>query len=97
MIGNSSSGIGETPYFKIPTVNIGDRQKGRIRHKSIIDTDYSVDSIVNGIKKAQSDGFKNSIKLMKYKFGDGSTAEKMLRIIQNISIDEKFMRKQLAY
>ncbi len=97
MIGNSSSGIGEAPYFKIPTINIGDRQKGRIRHKSIIDTDYNIDSIVNGIKKAQNDEFKKSIKMMKYKFGNGSTAEKMVRIIQDVTIDEKFMRKQLAY
>jgi len=97
MIGNSSSGIGETPYFKIPTINVGDRQKARFRHKSIIDTDYSVDSITNGIKKAQSKEFKSSINMMKYHFGDGSAAEKMVRIIQNTSIDEKLMRKQLSY
>ena len=97
IIGNSSSGIGETPFFRIPTINIGDRQKGRVRHKSIIDTDYDVDSIINGIKKAQNDGFKNSIKMMGFKFGDGTAAEKMVKIIQNITIDEKLMRKQLSY
>ncbi|MFQ5771926.1 MAG: UDP-N-acetylglucosamine 2-epimerase, partial [bacterium] len=60
VIGNSSSGILEIPYFKIPTVNIGDRQQGRIRHKSIIDTDYSVESISSGIAKALSSDFLKS-------------------------------------
>ena len=45
VIGNSSSGIVEVPYYKIPTVNIGIRQKNRLRHESIIDVDYSKRSI----------------------------------------------------
>lgn len=52
IIGNSSSGIIEAPHFKKPTVNIGDRQKGRLRASSIIDCDESTDTIVNSIKKA---------------------------------------------
>ena len=41
MIGNSSSGIIEAPSFKLPVVNIGDRQKGRLRNENIIDTGYT--------------------------------------------------------
>lgn len=97
VIGNSSSGIVEVPYFKVPTVNIGDRQKGRIRHESVIDTDYSVSSIKKGIHKALSKDFRDSLKEMPFKFGDGHTAERMVEIIKNIKVDQNFMRKRLEF
>lgn len=97
VIGNSSSGIIEVPFFKVPTVNVGDRQKGRLRHKSVIDTGYSVDSIKNGIEKALSDNFRKQLKNMAYKFGDANAAQKMVDIIKSIEIDEKLMRKKLDF
>lgn len=97
VIGNSSSGIVEVPYFKVPTVNIGDRQKGRIRHESVIDTDYSVSSIKKGIHKALSRDFGDSLKEMPFKFGDGHAAERMVEIIKNIEVDQNFMRKRLEF
>lgn len=54
VIGNSSSGIMEAPSFHIPTVNIGDRQKGRMRGKSVIDCGCASDEIVCAIRKARS-------------------------------------------
>ncbi len=53
-IGNSSSGIIEAPSFNIPTINIGDRQKGRMQAASIINTRTEKDDIVRSIKKACS-------------------------------------------
>jgi UDP-hydrolysing UDP-N-acetyl-D-glucosamine 2-epimerase len=97
VIGNSSSGITEVPYFKIPTINIGDRQKGRIRHLSIIDTDYSVESIKNGIDKALDANFRNLLKDMKYKFGDGHAAEKIIKILKSLNVDQKLLRKKLEF
>ena len=97
VIGNSSSGIVEVPYFKVPTVNIGDRQKGRIRHESVIDTDYSVSSIKKGIYKALSSDFGDSLKEMPFKFGDGHAAERMVEIIKNIKVDQNLMRKRLEF
>ena len=94
VIGNSSSGINEVPFFRIPTVNIGDRQKGRIRHKSVIDVDYSINSIVKGIKIALEPNFRKRLKKMKYKFGDGHAAERILKILKDIKINEQFMRKE---
>ena len=61
VIGNSSSGIIEAPALLIPTVNIGDRQKGRIRTKSIIDSDGDYNSINSAIKKALSFNCKFNI------------------------------------
>lgn len=97
VIGNSSSGIIEVPFFKIPTINIGDRQDGRIRHKSVIDTDYSTESIQKGITTALSKEFRKNIMHMEYLFGDGSAAKKMVEIISKIQIDQKLLRKKLEF
>ena len=61
MIGNSSSGIIEAPSFRLPVVNVGDRQKGRIRAANVIDVGYSIASIVSGIKQATSSGWLDLI------------------------------------
>lgn len=97
VIGNSSSGLIEVPYFRIPAVNIGDRQKGRIRHESVIDTEYSVDSIKKGIDKATNESFVKNLKNMNYKFGNGNAAKKIIKIIRNIDINSRLMRKTLDF
>lgn len=93
VIGNSSSGIFEAPYFKIPTINIGTRQKGRLFHKSVINTDYFSESIVNGIKKSQSNEFKNKLKNQKYMFGDGNSSKKAIKFLKSIKIDKNLITK----
>jgi len=97
VIGNSSSGILEAPFFKIPTVNIGDRQKGRIRHVSVIDTDYTTGSILEGIKKAIDPAFRKNIQKMDYLFGDGKAAERITEIIRETEINQKLLRKKLEF
>ena len=57
VIGNSSSGLIEVPSFKIPTINIGERQRGRIKSKSIIDCDVNHESIVSAIKRPMTMNF----------------------------------------
>ena len=93
-MGNSSSGIIEVPYFKIPTINIGDRQSGRIRHESIIDVGYSTESIKSGIEKALSKTFCGQLSSMNYKFGDGHAAE---RIINKFFADYLFSEYNFVY
>lgn len=97
VIGNSSSGISEAPYFKIPTINIGDRQKGRIRHESVIDVDYSIESIKQGIQKALDPEFRESLKTMEYKFGDGHAAERIVEVLKGIEINQDLLRKKLEF
>ena len=82
VIGNSSSGIIETPYYKIPTVNVGIRQKKRLRHISIIDCNYQQIEIVKSIKKASSENFKKKISNMKYLFGNGNSSEKIIKVLE---------------
>jgi GDP/UDP-N,N'-diacetylbacillosamine 2-epimerase (hydrolysing) len=94
IIGNSSSGITYAPFFKIPSVNIGERQKGRARHKSIIDCGYDSDDIKSAIKRSLSNDFRNEIKRMSYKFGGGESAKKIVEIISQTPINETLMIKK---
>ena len=81
VLGNSSSGIISAPALGVPTVNIGDRQKGRLRALSIIDCKEDVDSIMLAIDKAQSEEFKASLSLGRCPYGDGHAAEKIAKIV----------------
>lgn len=78
VIGNSSSGIIETPSFKVPTVNIGDRQKGRIQAKNILNCVPEKREICSAIVKALSPEFADYIKDTVNPYGDGKVTEKIL-------------------
>ncbi len=78
IIGNSSSGIIETPSFKVPTVNIGSRQKGRIKARSVIDCEVKKDEIILAINKALDLKFLRSIKDIENPYGDGESSEKII-------------------
>jgi len=81
VIGNSSSGIIEAPTFRIPTINIGDRQKGRIQAKSVINCIPTKEDIGNAINSAISEEFLNSVKNMKNPYGNGNTVNNIYDII----------------
>jgi len=81
VIGNSSSGIAEAPSFHIPTVNIGDRQSGRVKVASIIDCKPRKADIEKAISKALSADFRNICKKVENPLGDGHAAEKIVSIL----------------
>ncbi|MCR5107244.1 MAG: UDP-N-acetylglucosamine 2-epimerase (hydrolyzing) [Lachnospiraceae bacterium] len=93
VLGNSSSGISEVPSMKVPTVNIGDRQKGRIMADSVISCDPSSDSIKSAMIKALSPEFKEIAQNTVSPFGDGNTSERIVseikRTLKNGEIDLK--------
>ena len=84
VIGNSSSGLSEVPSFHVPTVNIGDRQKGRLRADSVIDCEPKAEDIIEAMKKAQSDEFKDICMNCVNPYGDGATTPKMLAAIDDM-------------
>lgn len=87
VIGNSSSGILETPTFEKPTINIGDRQKGRLRSRNIIDCEPSEKQITMAMKLASTDLFKESLIGMEQLYGDGHASEIIFNeIINNLDI-----------
>ncbi len=77
VMGNSSSGIIETPVFQIPTINIGDRQKGRLQSESIINCDEDTDSICKSIDIALSQKHRELCREVISPYGDGHAAEKI--------------------
>ncbi|MFK8010977.1 MAG: UDP-N-acetylglucosamine 2-epimerase [Marinicellaceae bacterium] len=94
MIGNSSSGIMETPSLELPTINIGIRQKGREQAINIIDTLSDKSLISQSIEKALSFDFIKSIKGMKNPYGDGFAAEKIHKVLSQIQIDDALLFKK---
>jgi GDP/UDP-N,N'-diacetylbacillosamine 2-epimerase (hydrolysing) len=95
VMGNSSSGIIEVPSFGIPTVNIGDRQKGRVRALSVIDCGNTEREIENAVVQALSGEFRDSIADVKNPYEGENTSEKILQIIgeklqQGIDIKKSF-------
>ena len=79
VIGNSSSGIIETPTFKIPTINIGDRQKGRIQANTIINCEPKKEDIIRAILKGKSIEFKRICEESKNPNGDGNASLKIIK------------------
>ena len=88
VIGNSSSGLIEVPYLKKPTINIGDRQKGRLKADTIIDCNPERLSINNAIKKAFSNDFKSKIKESINPYGNGGGSEKIVKIIEGYNLND---------
>ncbi len=87
VIGNSSSGLIEAPSFKVGTINIGDRQKGRIKADSVVDCAPDENSIRVALKKLFSKEFKDSLKSVSNPFGEGGTAKKIIKGIESASLD----------
>lgn len=93
VLGNSSSGLIEAPSFKIPTVNIGDRQRGRIKANSVIDCEPLEQNILEAIDKAMSPEFRHICKATVNPNGDGDTTRKIVDSIkyycENHTVDLK--------
>jgi len=81
VVGNSSSGIIEAPSFGVPTVNIGDRQKGRIKARNVIDCSPCTSSIKQALHKALSPRFKNTCGEVNSPYGSGKAAKQIAQII----------------
>ena len=83
VLGNSSSGVIEAPYFKVPVVDIGDRQKGRVKAKNIINCTSNEKEIYLSINLALSKEFRKKFKKSKGLFGSGNASKKFITIIKN--------------
>lgn len=94
LIGNSSSGIHETPTMGIPAINIGNRQQGRERAKNVIDVKNEKDDIIQGINKALFDkDFIEYVKNIKNPYGSGDSAEKIVSILREISLEDLVQKR----
>ena len=87
VVGNSSSGIIEAPSFNVGTVNIGDRQKGRLRGESIIDCKPNRDSIARGLEILLSEKFKNKVKSFHSPYKGSGVSKKVTNILKTYPLD----------
>ena len=93
MIGNSSSGILEMPYFKKGTVNIGLRQKGRLLAKSVINTKINKLNIKKSVKKILSKNFLKNINSLKNNlYGSPGASDKIIKILKKINYKNIFQK-----
>lgn len=97
IVGNSSSGIIEAPTFKLPAVNIGNRQSGRLQSTNVVNVGYSANDIGEAIKKAVSPAFKKMVWRCVNPYGDGKSSRRIADILEKMSIDDKLLIKRLTY
>ena len=96
MIGNSSSGIMETPSLALPTVNVGLRQQGRERARNILDAAPDKASILERVKMAQSAAFRRSLEGMENPYGDGRASERIVSVLTSVVLGEELLMKSSA-
>jgi UDP-N-acetylglucosamine 2-epimerase (non-hydrolysing)/GDP/UDP-N,N'-diacetylbacillosamine 2-epimerase (hydrolysing) len=97
MVGNSSSGLTEAPSFRLPVVNIGDRQRGRVRAANVIDVPCSRQAILRGIKRAISPRFRASLRGMRNpydRFHDGRASERIKDVLKHVSLSSDLLKKR---
>ena len=97
MVGNSSAALREAPSFKLPAVNIGSRQNGRLRAENVIDVDFNYLEIKSGIEKALSDDFNHKLKNIKNPYGNGNSAKKIVDILEKVEINNNLIQKMISY
>jgi len=98
MIGNSSSGIIEAPSFKLPVVNIGTRQGGRLRACNVIDVGYTKEQIESGINKAlYNEEYINDLKSCTNPYGNGTAGKQIADVLSKIEINKELIQKRITY
>jgi UDP-hydrolysing UDP-N-acetyl-D-glucosamine 2-epimerase len=94
MVGNSSSGIIEAPSFKLPVVNIGDRQRGRVRAANVIDCGVERDEIAEALDQALGKDFKERLSHLVNPYGSGQASARIVAVLKGVSIGERFLKKR---
>jgi GDP/UDP-N,N'-diacetylbacillosamine 2-epimerase (hydrolysing) len=87
VVGNSSSGLTEVPSFRKGTINIGDRQQGRLRAASVIDCEPNRQSIAAALARLYSAAFQSSLSQVRNPYGDGGASDKVVHTIKHYAID----------
>ncbi len=97
LIGNSSSGFIESSTFKLPVVNIGNRNKGREHAENVIDVNHDYAEIRIAVLKGLSEEFKALCQNIKNPYGEGKSSDKIVKIIEDLQINKEFLIKKLTY
>jgi UDP-hydrolysing UDP-N-acetyl-D-glucosamine 2-epimerase len=96
-LGNSSSGLKETPAFGCPSVNIGSRQDGRLRGENVLDARYSSNEIYDAVQRSLfDDDFREQCRKAKNPYWLGEAGPKIAEILANVSLDQDLIRKRMT-
>jgi len=87
VVGNSSSGLAEAPSLGVPTVNIGDRQKGRLRATSVVDCAPDRNAIAAAVAKTGDPIFRNQLSNVINPYGNGGASERIVDIVRTYQLD----------
>lgn len=92
VIGNSSSGLTEVPSFGKGTINIGDRQRGRLKAASVIDCLPTQQSIAAALQQLMSSAFQSALSTVKNPYGEGGAAERIVAVLRDVSLESILMK-----
>jgi len=94
MVGNSSSGLLEAPSFGLPVVNVGNRQRGRVRGANVIDVGYGRREIGEGIRRAADPVFRKSLQGLANPYGDGKASRRIVRKLAEVPLSGRLLMKR---
>lgn len=94
-VGNSSSGIKETPAFRCPAVNVGSRQDGRLRAKNLIDIGYDEKALLRAFRRCVSDGrFLKTVRTCANPYGRGDAGRRIAAALAEVPLDRRLITKE---
>ena len=86
LLGNSSSGVVESPSFNIPTINLGERQKGKLLPKNVVNSDFNFSKLIKLINLYLK---KKKVKKIKNPYGDGKSGLKIVKLLNNLNLSNE--------
>jgi len=95
MVGNSSSGLIEAPSLQLPVVNVGDRQRGRMRASNVIDVAPRAAAVVAAVRRASSPAFRRSLRGLRNPYGTGRASQRIAATLARVSL-ERLARKRFV-
>jgi UDP-hydrolysing UDP-N-acetyl-D-glucosamine 2-epimerase len=96
MVGNSSSGLIEAPSFALPAVNIGGRQRGRLRAANVIDVGHAREEILAGLRRALDPAFRRALAGLPNPYGDGRAAPRIARVLGEVELGRRLIEKRFV-
>lgn len=96
MVGNSSSAIVEAPSFRLPAVNVGSRQDGKLKAANIIDVAPARSSVLDGILRAVDPAFRTGLAALVNPYGDGKAGPRIAQVLRTLPLDERLRRKKFV-
>ena len=98
LLGNSSAGILEAPLLKLPVINVGNRQRGRLHAENVQFVPHDKDRIVEAVRQATFDlEYRKTVSVCSNPYGDGQSSARIAELLASIPLDDKLLIKDITY